>query len=384
MDKKDMTFAEIQTNQERFLHQYEVSELFPNCGVEWKTLMQIGDDYETKCYGSGREKQEYKGEYFEIIQGHIAKIASFENVHSYRFRIKKTGSLLAKIIRKGAERGEKYTKENYFNKITDILGIRILYVFKEDVWPVHEQIMAEYENQLAQDISVKLKEHGYDQLHTLLVMVALHVLKRVLQEQQVIRRVVVPGEQYDVLDGLEHQLVIGHIQSMKLAGGADTLQHDAAIPDAGREIGDGDLLHHRMQGDVVAGRRLDKAHFNHVVDVVQIIYPQPFSEQPRRDARQRNKCEIAHDLALGLGQLEHRKQRVDVVVVSRPLALAVLRYADLVRGVEGCLLFDQLLQHGFWLHHARFQKSRRQFNGERMTVERFDDFFNNGAIFLCP
>lgn len=169
MDKKDMTFAEIQTNQERFLHQYEVSELFPNCGVEWKTLMQIGDDYETKCYGSGREKQEYKGEYFEIIQGHIAKIASFENVHSYRFRIKKTGSLLAKIIRKGAERGEKYTKENYFNKITDILGIRILYVFKEDVWPVHEQIMAEYENQLAQDISVKLKEGDdteiYDRLH---------------------------------------------------------------------------------------------------------------------------------------------------------------------------------------------------------------------------
>lgn len=157
MGKKDMTFAEIQSDKERFLRQYKVTDLFPNCGVSWETLMEIGDDYETKCYGDGRESQVYKGEYFEIIQNHIAKIACFDNVHSYRFRIKKTGSLLAKIIRKGAERKTVYTSANYFQKITDLLGIRILYVFKEDYWSVHQQIMNEYENQLAQDISIKLK-----------------------------------------------------------------------------------------------------------------------------------------------------------------------------------------------------------------------------------
>lgn len=158
MTKKDMTFAEIQADKEKFLRQYEVEELFPKCGVSWETLMEIGDDYETKCYGDGRKHQKYEGIYFQIIQSHIAKIASFENVHSYRFRIKKTGSLLAKIIRKGAERKTTYTSANYFQKITDLLGIRILYVFKEDYWPVHEQIMNAYENQLAQDISIKLKE----------------------------------------------------------------------------------------------------------------------------------------------------------------------------------------------------------------------------------
>lgn len=157
MDKKDMTFVEIQANREEFLRQYEVADLFPKCGISWETLMEIGEDYETKCYGDGRESQEYKGEYFKIIQSHITKIASFGNVHSYRFRIKKTGSLLAKIIRKGAERGGGFTVRNYFNKITDLLGLRILYIFKEDYWPVHQQIMAEYENQLAQDISIKLK-----------------------------------------------------------------------------------------------------------------------------------------------------------------------------------------------------------------------------------
>lgn len=157
MAKKDMTYAEIQADKETFLRQYKVAELFPRCGVSWETLMEIGDDYETKCYGDGRESQEYRGDYFKLIQGHIAKISCFGNVHSYRFRIKKTGSLLAKIIRKGAERQTAYTPANYFQKITDLLGIRILYVFKEDYWPVHQQIMAEYENQLAQDISIKLK-----------------------------------------------------------------------------------------------------------------------------------------------------------------------------------------------------------------------------------
>ena len=159
MDKKDMTFEEIRANQEEFLRQYEVVELFPKCKVTWDTLMEIGDDYETKCYGKGRDDQKYQGEYFEIIQSHIAKIASFGNVHSYRFRIKKTGSLLAKIIRKSVEREDcNYTVTNYFNKITDLLGLRILYVFKEDYWSVHQQIMAEYEKQLAQDISIKLKK----------------------------------------------------------------------------------------------------------------------------------------------------------------------------------------------------------------------------------
>lgn len=56
MWKKDMTFAEIQADRELFLHQYEVAELFPKCGVSWETLMEIGDDYETKCYGAGRAK----------------------------------------------------------------------------------------------------------------------------------------------------------------------------------------------------------------------------------------------------------------------------------------------------------------------------------------
>lgn len=157
MKEADMTFNDIQNNRDEFLRRYEVADIFSKCGINWDTLMKIGDDYENKCFGRGRDQQEYKGEYYDLIQQHIAKIASFKNVHSYRFCIKKTGSLLAKIIRKNVERDEKFTEKDYFQKITDLLGIRILYVFKEDYLSVHDQVMEAYGGQLAQDISIKLK-----------------------------------------------------------------------------------------------------------------------------------------------------------------------------------------------------------------------------------
>lgn len=164
----DMTFAEIQENRDKFLHRYGLDKLFPQCSVSWDTLMEIGDDYETKCFGDGREVQKYKGVYYELIQRYIAQVALFQHVHSYRFRIKRTASLLGKVIRKNVEHNTTFTKDNYFQKITDLLGLRILYVFKEDYWPVDEQIMAAYESQLAQHILVKLKvgddETMYNQL----------------------------------------------------------------------------------------------------------------------------------------------------------------------------------------------------------------------------
>lgn len=157
MTKKDLSFEEIRADKDGFLEQYGVAKKFRDCNVSWKTLMEIGDDYEEKCFGSGRENQEYRGRYADLIREHIDRITTFENLHSYSFRLKKTGSLLAKVIRKGAQRGGEYTPDNYFHKITDLLGIRILHVFKEDYWAVHQQIMKEYGNQLSQNIIIKLK-----------------------------------------------------------------------------------------------------------------------------------------------------------------------------------------------------------------------------------
>ncbi len=143
-----MTLQEIIENKDEFLEKYDLKEAFQKCGYSWDELIEIGKDFDSKR----------DGEYKALIQEYIAKIATFENVHSYRYRIKRTDSLLAKIIKKGAEKERKIRKDNYFREITDLLGIRILYIFKEDYLSVHKQIMNEYENQLVENVHLKLRD----------------------------------------------------------------------------------------------------------------------------------------------------------------------------------------------------------------------------------
>lgn len=55
-------------------------------------------------------------------------------VHSVRWRIKQPEHLMAKIIRKrnnGAEKYNKISVDNYQKIVTDLIGIRVLHLFKK-------------------------------------------------------------------------------------------------------------------------------------------------------------------------------------------------------------------------------------------------------------
>lgn len=143
-----MTLSEIRNDKEKFLEVHGLKETFLKSGYSWEELLEIGEDFDQK-----RDKQ-----YLDIIQKYIVQISAFDNVHSYRYRIKRTDSLLAKIIKKSANREEKITKDNYFREISDILGIRILYIFKEDYWSIHKQIMEKYKDQLVENVHLKLRD----------------------------------------------------------------------------------------------------------------------------------------------------------------------------------------------------------------------------------
>lgn len=152
MDNSKMNFEEIKSNKELFLKSYELTEYFEqyqrNNG-SWDELMSIGEEYESKIKS---------GEYLKRIQEFISDIAKFDHVHSYRYRIKKTDSLLKKIIVKSVDKGILINKSNYLKEITDLLGIRILYIFKEECFPIHEQIMEVFGNQTAESVRIKLRE----------------------------------------------------------------------------------------------------------------------------------------------------------------------------------------------------------------------------------
>ena len=77
-------------------------------------------------------------------------IQRFDGVHSVRWRVKDTEHLLEKIVRKcaDADSAEKYrnvSAENYFEIVTDLVGIRALHLFKDDCFNIHKELTATWQ-----------------------------------------------------------------------------------------------------------------------------------------------------------------------------------------------------------------------------------------------
>lgn len=142
-----MTLDEIINNKDLFLKRYQLKDEFEKSGYDWNELMEIARQFE----------KNRKNRYPELIQKYITEISSFDAIHSYRYRIKETDSLIKKIITKANGKGKRVTLDNYLINITDLLGIRVLYVFKEDYYIVHKQLMEQYHHQFVENVHIKLQ-----------------------------------------------------------------------------------------------------------------------------------------------------------------------------------------------------------------------------------
>ncbi len=70
-------------------------------------------------------------------------------IHSYRYRTKKAGHLLEKIIRKKSEQPDQYkyiNRKNYYKYMTDLIGIRVFFLYREDWIHFHNYITSVFEN----------------------------------------------------------------------------------------------------------------------------------------------------------------------------------------------------------------------------------------------
>ncbi len=90
---------------------------------------------------------EYKVSY-ENQANFIANILRSQSmVHTVKSRIKEPDRLIEKIIRKTEDRRLKYgdnfqfTVDNYKNEINDLIGIRVIHIFKDQWQAIHEFIM---------------------------------------------------------------------------------------------------------------------------------------------------------------------------------------------------------------------------------------------------
>jgi ppGpp synthetase/RelA/SpoT-type nucleotidyltranferase len=125
-------------NKLDFLNKYSIDEkyLIEN-NIDWSELEKIYDDF-----NKYRKSYETQADLIaNILRGH-------EKVHSVKTRVKDASHLIEKIIRKTLDRRKKYGEnfnfsvDNYKDEITDLLGIRVIHIFKEDWEEIHNFIMS--------------------------------------------------------------------------------------------------------------------------------------------------------------------------------------------------------------------------------------------------
>ena len=70
-------------------------------------------------------------------------------IHSYRYRTKAAGHLMEKVVRKKKENPEKFAQldhTNYHKYVTDLIGIRVFFLYREDWIHFHRYITSRFEN----------------------------------------------------------------------------------------------------------------------------------------------------------------------------------------------------------------------------------------------
>lgn len=144
--------------QQRFLVKYNISQdRFRESFISWDVLKEIADDFEAQ-----------RNEHMKTVQEYAVAIQQCSYVHSLSFRVKDTEHLIEKIIRKNAKyvaQGNSITKENYKEYITDLMGLRILTLFKEDWNNVHTFLVEKYSDRFIEAPFVYIRRGDNNQLY---------------------------------------------------------------------------------------------------------------------------------------------------------------------------------------------------------------------------
>lgn len=129
-DLAEMSIAE-------FLRQSGISEEdWQAARCEWTDLQEIAADFECN-----------RGALTDSAEFFAKTIQRFDGVHSVRWRVKDVSHLLAKIVRKRVQKAEKYkgiSVSNYFEIVTDLVGIRALHLFKDDCFAIDGELRARW------------------------------------------------------------------------------------------------------------------------------------------------------------------------------------------------------------------------------------------------
>lgn len=128
--------------KEVYLSKYNIAESdLEKAQITWEELELIANEYEAMDAELHVIGKDFIDEYLYDIEK--------AGIHSYRYRTKSVEHLLEKIIRKKKENPEKFDgldHTNFHKFITDLIGVRVFFLYREDWIHFHNYITHRFEN----------------------------------------------------------------------------------------------------------------------------------------------------------------------------------------------------------------------------------------------
>jgi len=247
--------------------------------IEWPALKAIGDDAAARA-----------AEFAENAAFYARCLQRCSHVHSVRWRVKDPEHLMAKIVRKRADKkthNPKYDSidaTNYIQLVTDLIGLRALHLFKSqwrdihgyvnDNWLLAETPIAYVRNgdapelrQAYEDARCNVKPHpdGYRSVH---YVIKTQPLKDIVSAEIQVRTIFEEGwseidHQVRYPNYSDNEMVRLFLSAFnRLAGNADEMGEFVRILAAGVE---------KYESDRAAGEEKEALHIKRIEELVQSL-----------------------------------------------------------------------------------------------------------------
>ena len=142
-------------NKEKFFKDFSIDEdYFLSTDLNWDDLVLIYEDY-VKLVPLLEKEAEHI----------VSKLIDIPAVHSVIRIVKKATHLIEKIIRKGKKyKDRNISVDNYKEIVTDLIGIRVLHLFKDDWQSIHHEILNLWDTKETPQVNIRRGDYNIEQL----------------------------------------------------------------------------------------------------------------------------------------------------------------------------------------------------------------------------
>lgn len=138
---------------EDYFHEKKLFDKLKQSKLSLDTIQTIVSDFQ-------KNKERYLNKANELANF----LTTFDAVYLTHPRVKSVDSLIEKLLRKAIE-GREITPETYKVEITDLIGVRILHIFKSEYSIVHMRIVKEFQHTFVQNVQVNLREGDNENMY---------------------------------------------------------------------------------------------------------------------------------------------------------------------------------------------------------------------------